>query len=139
MITPILAVEIDNNQLGMGMITIFALLFGLYLKLRGWETSIRTGGKVELKQPVDVAIKKDPLTRGEHEALCVPLHQRVTVLESDVREIRSQMKADKREIISAGDDRVAVLREELNDLRKDVNSAPARTVALLRDTKGLIP
>lgn len=139
MTTPLLAMEISNNELMMGLVTVISLLAGLFWKFRDVEKSLRTGDKVTLNQPVEIDLKERAMTHKDHEALCGPMGQRVSVLEGDVREIRSQMKSDKREIIKAGDDRVASLKDEINDLRHDVNSAPARTVALLRDTKGLIP
>jgi hypothetical protein len=82
-------------------------------------------------QPFSVALEKEPLTVTAHKELCGPLHQRVGVLENDVRMIRHKMEADKQEIIQSGEDRVKELHRRLDGL-------PHQVIALLKDTKGLI-
>jgi hypothetical protein len=82
--------------------------------------------------------KDKPLSVGGHDAICGPLHQRVGVLESDVREIRLKMDTDKREIITAGEDRMHEINLRLNQLGAEIANAPAKTVAMLKDTKGLL-
>ncbi|MEI6492043.1 MAG: hypothetical protein WCO94_05805 [Verrucomicrobiota bacterium] len=108
------AVEIDNNQLMVAIIGAIGILIGLYSKARALEKSIRTGDKVELKQPVDVMLAAKPFTRDDHNAVCGPLHQRVGVLENDVRAIRSTMARDKSEIIDAGETRMRKIHERVD-------------------------
>jgi len=129
--TPLLAVEVDNNAIMVGVVGALGILLGLYSKARALEKSIRTGDKIELKQPVDVEIKERPMTVPMHEAACGPLHQRVSVLERDVRFIRAKMETDKQEIIGAGETRVV-------ELHRRINGIPHEVIALLKDTKGLI-
>lgn len=82
-------------------------------------------------QPFDVRVKDRALTVKDHENLCGPLHQRVGVLESDVRGLRAKMESDKDEIIKSGEERV-------KSLHARIDGVPAQLIALLRDTKGLI-
>lgn len=90
-------------------------------------------------QPFEVSVKDKPLTAAGHDALCGPLHQRVSVLENDVRAIRTKMEADKHEIIKSGEERVSHLHRRLDSLKDDIAAQPAQVVALLKNTKNLIP
>jgi hypothetical protein len=56
----------------------------------------------------------------------------VGTLENDVRVIRLKMEADKHEIINSGSERV-------KDLHRRIDGIPGQVIALLKDTKGLIP
>lgn len=130
---PLLAAEVDNNVLMGGMVGTFALLFGLYLKVRAWEKSVRgEGEKREIgPQPFEVRMHDVPLTLGGHREICGPLIRRVGALENDVRMIRLKMEADKTEIISAGEERA-------KDMHRRIDNLPHQIIALLKDTKGLI-
>jgi hypothetical protein len=94
--------------------------------------------KSSLPQPLLTKEHKDAFTRADHDLLCNPLHQRVTVLEGDVRAIRLTMAADKNELLDAGEDRAKDIHRRIDDLKTEIAAAPARTVALLKDTKGLL-
>ena len=110
----IAAIEVDNNQLMVAVIGVLGTLFALYSKMRAWEKSVRTGDKVELKQPLDVMVQSRPFTKDDHSAICGPLHVRVGVLESDVRAIRAKMDQDKTEIIDAGETRMRKIHERVD-------------------------
>ncbi len=140
MMPPLLAVEVDNNQIFAGVVAALGILLGLYMKIRSWEKSLRgEPDKREIgPQPFEVSLKDKALTHRDHEILCGPLHHRVVVLESDVRAIRHTMQKDKQEIIASGEERVSQIHRRIDELKNDINAAPARTVALLKDTKGLL-
>ncbi len=91
-----------------------------------------------IPQPLLTKEHKDTFTRADHDLLCNPLHQRVTVLEGDVRAIRLTMAGDKKELLDAGDDRAKDIHKRIDDLKTEIAAAPAKTVALLKDTKGLL-
>ena len=112
---------------------VFALLFGVYMKVRTWEKSLKGDGEARQvgPQPFEVTLREKGLTKADHDALCGPLHQRVGVLESDVRAIRKKMDADKNELLTAGEERA-------KDLHKRIDGIPHQVIALLKDTKGLI-
>lgn len=116
MIPLLSTLEIDNNQLMVAVIGAIGILLGLYNKMRAWEKSLR--GEAETRQigpqPFEVNIKEKPLTQAGHDAICGPLHQRVGVLESDVRAIRLKMDADKSEIIDAGETRMRKIHERVD-------------------------
>lgn len=105
-----------------------------------WAVLTGKGQKRELgPQPFEVTMKEKPLSVAGHEALCGPLHKRVGVLEEDVRAIRAKMDLDKHEIIQSGEERVSHLHCRIDGLKDDIAAQPAQIVALLKNTKGLIP
>jgi hypothetical protein len=121
--TPLLAIEIDNNQIFVAVVGVLGPIFALYIKVRSWEKSLR--GEAEPRhvgpQPFEVSIKEKPLSHSDHDALCGPLHQRVGILENDVRAIRLKMDADKTEIIAAGEMRAHAIHERINTVLSAVS------------------
>lgn len=82
-------------------------------------------------QPFEVSMTEGSLTVGLHREFCKPLQRRVTDLEVEVRTIKKKMELDKGEIIAAGEDRA-------NALHTRIDGIPAKIIAILKDTKGLI-
>lgn len=118
---PLLGVEIDNNTLmgagGAGFLGIIGLLLALDRKAKNYihdAINQKPPGREILGQPVRVALDEKVMTEKAHQAVCGSLHQRVGVLENDVRSIRIKMDADKSEIIDAGEDRAVKIHDRIN-------------------------
>lgn len=110
------------------LIIVVAVLAGVAASvLTAWRAS-GAQKRVIMDQPLRTEAVERPLTRDA----VGRLHRRVDVLEEDVKGIRSKMEADKLEIIKSGEDRAS-------DLHRRMDALPARVIALLRDTKGLLP
>ena len=138
--TPLIAnIEIDNNQLMLGVITTICILLGLYIKIRAWEQNIRTGGKVELKQPLKISHEQVLITKQEHADHCAFMERRVSALENRTDRMERKMETDKTEIIHAGAERLEELRAEIREVRKDLQAQPSQIVALFKNMKGLLP
>jgi hypothetical protein len=137
---PLIAnIEIDNNQLMVAVIGVIGILLGLYSKVRNWEQNIRTGGKVEIKQPLKITQEQALITKSEHADHCAFMERRVSALENRTDRIERKMETDKTEIIHAGQERLEELRAEIREVRKDLHAQPSQIVALLKNMKGLIP
>jgi hypothetical protein len=103
-----------------------------------WAVLTGKAGKREIQQPLVIKSERELVSKRDHEETLQPIIARVSTLENEVRVIRLKMESDKMEIIEAGEGRLREIREELNDIRKDIAATPAQVIALLKNTKGLI-
>lgn len=92
----------------------------------------------KVQDPLNVRMTDTFVTRSAHQETCSHMERRVSALELRASSIERKMEADKTEIIEAGAQRLAELRAEIRDVRKDLAATPAQIVALLKNTKGLI-
>jgi hypothetical protein len=122
------AFEVDNNML-MGGIVVALLtsvggIIGSLAVVKGWIREVAGVKEVTTTeisgQPLRFEMQKEPLTVEGHNAICGPLHRRVSVLESDVRAIRLKMDADKHELLAAGEERAHAIHERINVLISSV-------------------
>lgn len=110
------------------LIIVVAVLAGVAASvLTAWRAS-GVQKRVIMDQPLKTEEVERPLSRDS----VAHLHRRVDSLESDVKTIKQKMESDKIEIIQSW-------RDEARDMNLRIDGVPARTIALLKDTKGLLP
>jgi len=142
---PLLAMEIDNNQLlaagAIGTLTVFGMLLKFNAQLKAYIADAArpaSAGKVDVQQPLRVLQEEHVLTKAEHVEHCFHMERRVTALESRTTMIERKMESDKTEIIAAGEQRSIHIHNRINDLGHEIAAQPAQIVALLKNTQGLI-
>jgi len=118
---PMIAAEIDNNTLlgagAVGTLGVFLFLMKFNAALKGYIHDVnnqKPEGREILGQPIKFTQEEKVMTEKAHQAVCGALHQRVGVLEGDVRAIRLKMDADKTEIIVAGEARALAIHDRIN-------------------------
>lgn len=78
------------------------------------------------------------MQRKEHAAHAAEMSRRVSDLEKRMQATEHKMESDKEEIIRAGEKRMHEINREIARVKNDVAATPARTIALLKETKGLL-
>lgn len=97
------------------------------------------GKERNIQQPLRVVEDPRVLTKEEHVEHCSYMDRRVIALESRTDRIERKMETDKNAIIEAGEQRMINIHNRINDLQTALAHQPAQVVALLKNTKGLIP
>ena len=112
--------------------------FGLVVfKIVDWFTWRASERKIQ--QPLRIVQDPQALTKAEHVEHCGHMERRVVALECRATLIERKMETDKTEIIKAGEERSIHIHNRINDLQTSIAAQPAQVVALLKNTKGLIP
>jgi hypothetical protein len=100
----------------------------------GVLTIVKFFRKAEPAVPQPVRVTKEPefITTEAHERDRTEMKRRVAELESRMLRVENKMESDKQEIIKAMDEKIERLEDKLDVV-------PSRVIALLKDTKDLIP
>lgn len=98
----------------------FGLIFGIYLKIRAWEKSMKPGAdKLELKEPVVTKRAEEFVTRGTHDEHLQTANKRIGALEQRMTRVETKMESDKQEILDA-----------MTEVRSDISAAVAKISGL---------
>ena len=109
------ALEVSNSQLGLGVITALLAQHFVLRKYIRQQAGIKETTTTEISgQPLHFVKDEQPMTVAAHAAVCGQLGGRVSTLESEVKEIRKEMKGDKEDIIKAGEDRSVKIHDRIN-------------------------
>lgn len=119
---------------GFNALAAFALVV---FKIVDWFTGRATERKIQ--QPLRIVQDPQALSKAEHIEHCSYMDRRVIALESRTDRIERKMETDKNAIIEAGEQRMINIHNRINDLQTALAHQPAQVVALLKNTKGLIP
>jgi hypothetical protein len=109
------ALEVSNNQLGLGVITALLAQHFVLRKYIRQQAGVKDVSTTEISgQPLHFVKDETPMTLSAHAAVCGPLGGRVLTLEREVKEIRSAMAKDKIDIIEAGETRMRKIHERVD-------------------------
>ena len=132
---PLLAMEIDNNQLlaagAIGTLTVFGMLLKFNAQLKAYIADAArpaSAGKVDVQQPLRVLQEEHVLTKAEHVEHCSHMERRVVALEARTDRIEHKMDLDKKEIIASGEERCILIHNRINDIDRKVSALDERTL-----------
>ena len=132
--TPLLAMEIDNNQLlaagAIGTLTVFGMLLKFNAQLKAYIADAArpaSAGKVDIQQPLRIIEDQHVLTKAEHIEHCGHMERRVVALEARTDRMERKMETDKIEIINSGENRSILIHNRINDIDRKVSTLDERT------------
>lgn len=88
------------------------------------------------KTPQPLIVKGEQQVATKEEVTAQKL--RIDALEGDLASIRFSITESERRMLAEGSRRAGTLHKRIDDVEKDISTVPAKVVALLKDTKGLI-
>lgn len=91
-------------------------------------------GRGTTPQPLRVQGETRLATHEELETLSA----RVDDMNDDLTAIRNSIADSERRMLAEASRRAGTLHKRIDDVEKDIAGVPARTIALLKETKGLI-
>jgi hypothetical protein len=100
-----------------------------------WAVLTGRAAKTEISgQPVEVKGAVRLATWEELEAVS----ERIDKLDGELESIRNSVVESERRLQQEASRRAANLHKRIDDMDKDIGNVPARTIALLKETKNLI-
>lgn len=123
------ALEVSNNQLGLGVMTALLAQHFVLRKYIRQQAGVKEVSTTEISgQPIRFTNEEHVLTKAEHVEHCSHMERRVVALEARTDRIEHKMDLDKKEIIASGEERCILIHNRINDIDRKVSALDERTL-----------